>query len=405
VSQAPGLLAPLRGSAAFRAMWVGQLAMQVGIWVETVAAQWTMVQAGASTLVVALVQGALTLPFLVLAIPGGVVADLVQRRSLLALVNGVAALVAVTLAVASGAGRLTPLPLLVLTALLGVAVAVSQPTVTAAVPDVVPPSHIAPASMLASISVNLARVVGPAVGGLLIASLGPTAAYAASAVGFAVFVALVLLARDLGHVPVPQPFLPAMRSGLAHVVRARPFRLLLLITGWWFVAGSAMLALLPVVALREFGFGPGEYGWILATLGVGAVVGTVIFAPLRLRVETTRYVTWLIPTFAAAMAVVGSVHSTAAILVALLVAGFTWTTIGAIVMSSAQQLLPAWVRARGISYYYVVSQGGMSVGALVWGLVGGATSATDALVVAALALVPLWLLVLVVRMPSAEVSR
>ena len=396
----PGLLAPLRGSATFRALWIGQLAMQVGIWIETVAAQWSMVDAGASTLVVAMVQAAVTLPFLVLAIPGGVIADLVQRRWLLVGVNGGAALVAVLLTAASLSGWLHPAMLLMLTALLGVAVAVSQPGVTAAVPDVVPAAHIAPASMLASISVNLARVIGPAIGGLLIASMGATAAYAASALGFALFAVLLVAARDVGHVPQPQSFLPAMRSGLDHVVSARPFRLLLVITGWWFVAGSVLWALLPVVALREFGLGPGEYGWILATAGMGAVGGTVIFAPLRTRVETTRYVLWLIPLFGLALVVVAEVHVTGAVIAALLLAGFTWTTMGAIVMASAQMLLPAWVRARGIAYYYVASQGGLALGSLLWGVVGGRTTATGAFLVAAACLVPLWLFVLVRRMPT-----
>jgi MFS family permease len=398
------LLSPLRVSSAYRALMAGQLATQTAIWVLTVSAQVVMVQRGESTLVVALVQSAVTLPFLVFTIPSGVLADLVSRRLVLVVTNVAATVVGVVLTVSSAADALGAGLLLVLTFLLGLAWAVNAPSFTAIVPDVVPRDYIPAAGMLASINFNLARVVGPAVGGLVIAVLGPTVAFGLSTLGYAAFAVAALVA----DVPVvarsaSRRFLPALRTGFRHVVNARQFRLLVVLTAAWFVTGSALFALLPVVALRELGLGPGQYGWVLALLGGGAVVGTVLLAPLRARVHATRFVTVMMPVFAVCLLGIGLAHAPLVLMVVLPVTGAAWTAVGAVLLSLGQQLLPGWVRARGMGYYLMASQGGMALGALLWGAVANRLGVTVAFAVAALAVVPTWIAALLGRFPEVTV--
>lgn len=397
------LLSPLRVSKAYRVLVAGQLATQTAIWVLTVAAQVVMVDRGESTLVVALVQSAVTLPFLVFTIPSGVLADLVSRRGVLVVTNLAAVGVGVVLTVTSAVDVLGAPLLLLLTFLLGLAWAVNAPTFTAVVPDVVAREYIPAAGMLASIVFNAARVVGPAVGGLVIALLGPTYAFGLSTLGYLAFAVAALVADVPERRSASSRFLPALRTGLRHVLNAEQFRRLVGVTAAWFVAGGVLFALLPVVALRGLGLDPDEYGWVLAVLGGGAIVGTVLLAPYRARVSSERYVAVIMPVFAVCLVAIAFVQVPWALLLVLPVTGAAWTAVGAVLLAVAQQLLPGWVRARGMAYYLMASQGGMAVGAFLWGAVANLTDVTAAFLIASAAIVPVWVVVLRGRFPEVPV--
>jgi MFS family permease len=407
-AQAPDparLLSPLRVSPAYRVLMAGQLATQTAIWVLTVAAQVVMVQRGESTLVVALVQSAVTLPFLVFTIPSGVLADLVPRRLVLIVTNAGAVVVGLVLTVTSAADVLGAGLLLLLTFLLGLAWAINAPSFSAVVPDVVAREYIPAAGMLASINFNVARVVGPAIGGLVIALLGPTVAFGLSTLGYLAFAIAAVVADVPERSAASRRFLPALRTGFRHVVNAHQFRRLVIVSGAWFVTGSAVFALLPVVALRELGLGASQYGWVLAVFGGGAIVGTVLLAPYRARVDSTRYVTVIMPVFALCLVGVGLAHVPAVLLVVLPVTGAAWTAVGAVLLALAQQLLPSWVRARGLAYYFMASQGGMAAGAFLWGAVATRFGVAIAFAVAAAAVVPTWLTALLGRFPEVSIPR
>lgn len=399
------LLSPLRISPAFRILWLGQVAIQIAIWVQTVAAQFVVVEADGSTFQVALVQSAMSLPFLLVGIPIGVLADVLPRRVLLIVANVAATIIAAAMAIANAAGVLTPPLVLALTFLLGLAVAVNLPTWTASVPDVVDRSYIPAAAMLTSINVNTGRVVGPALGGVLLVAFSPTFAFMVSSLGFALFAAAVIFAGPTKHRPVRHRFVPALRTGFRHVRNARDFYRLIAITAGWFVSGSVLFSLLPVIAFREFGVGPGEYGWILALVGIGAVVGTIALAPLRARMSPTRYTMVFAPVFAIGLATIGLAPSITLLFVALPIVGFTWSAVASVLYSTAQQQLPAWVRARGIAYYLMASQGGIAIGSFIWGIVGQTVGAPTAFVVAAVAIIPVWVAIMLIRLPAAVDDR
>ena len=227
----PGrLLSPLRVSRAYRNLMVGQFASQTAIWVMTIAAQVLLVRRGESTLTIALLQSAVTLPFLIFTIPSGVLADLVSRRTVLIVTNIGAVCVGIALTVTCAVDQLSAGLLLALTAMLGLAWAVNAPSFAAAVPDIVAPQYLPSAGMLSSITFNAARVVGPAIGGFAIALLSPTLAFGLSTLGFLAFAISAMISHVPSQLSASRRFIPALRTGFRHVANARAFRTTVFVT-------------------------------------------------------------------------------------------------------------------------------------------------------------------------------
>jgi MFS family permease len=246
-SATPGAWAPLR-HRIFRMLWIAQVASLVGTWAQTVGAQWFLTVESGRPELVALVQTATSLPVLLLAIPAGALADVLDRRRMLIIVQTGMALVAVALAVDTLTGHLGTTTLLAFTAALGAGVALTNPAFQATVPELVPRAELPAAAALNGVAVNLARAIGPAIGGLLVAVAGVGWTFAFNAVSYLIFVVALL---RLPHTPPrmdPEPFTNAMRLAVGYV-RASPAMLRVLArTALWVLPASALWALLPVVA-------------------------------------------------------------------------------------------------------------------------------------------------------------
>jgi len=386
---APSTWAPLR-SAAFRALWIAVTISNIGTWMQTVGAQWLLVdEPGASTLV-SLVQTASTLPVLLLALPAGVLADSFDRRRMLIAVQAFQVVVAGTLALLTAAGQMSPALLLTLTFALGCGAAVTAPTYQALIPELVSRQNLPSASALGAISANVARAVGPAVAGVLIAQVGAAAVFWLNAVSFAVF-AFVLIAWRRGQdgdAGEPEPFLTALRTGGRYVRYSPVLRRILLRALLFVVPAVSMWGLLPLVASRNLGLDAGGYGLLLAALGVGAVGGAIVLPRLRARLSGNRLILIASLVYAGALAVLALVRIEALVVAALVPAGTAWIAVLSSVNASVQLFLPGWVRARGLAAYQIVFFGGQAVGAALWGLiadqVGVATTLLAAAVVGAL---------------------
>ena len=185
---AVGTWAPLR-RPLFRALWLAQVASLVGTWAQTVGAQWFLTEQSGRPEVIALVQTATSLPVLLLALPAGVLADLVDRRRILLSTQVAMVVVAAALAVVAFAGWLTPVTLLAFTALLGVGVAVTSQAWQASVPELVSRPEVASAAALNGIAINLARSVGPALGGLIVSLAGVAWVFAFNALTYLAWIA------------------------------------------------------------------------------------------------------------------------------------------------------------------------------------------------------------------------
>ncbi|MEH1164232.1 MFS transporter [Micromonospora sp. CPCC 205539] len=376
--------APLR-TAVYRNLWLALLAANIGTWMQTVGAQWLLIHHSNASTLVALVQTASLLPVLLLALPAGVLADSFDRRHLLISVQLFLVAVAVVLALLTLTNRMPPALLLTLTFAFGVGQALTLPAWAAVIPELVPQDQLRSASALGSISVNMARAVGPAVAGVLISRIGVAPVFALNAVAFLIFTYALVRWRpsNARAVEVPERFTAALRAGGRYVRHSPSVRRLLRRALVFVVPASSIWALLPLVASRRLGLSSGGYGLLLAALGVGAIAGGLLLAGIRTRLSANQFLLVAGVLFTAALAVVGTVRVVPLVLLALLPAGLAWVTVLANVNAEMQLFLPSWVRARGLAVYQVFFAGGQAAGALLWGVVAEFVGLVAAFLVAA----------------------
>ncbi|MGA8427197.1 MAG: MFS transporter [Candidatus Dormiibacterota bacterium] len=369
----------------FRWLWLAVLAANIGGWMQTVGAQWLLVgRPGASTLV-SLVQTAEALPIVLLAFPAGVLADSFDRRRLLLSVQCFAVAVGVALTWLTIAGAMPPALLLTFTALFGACAALTFPAYQSLIPELVPREQLPAAAALGSISVNLARAVGPAVAGVLIARVGVGAVFGVNAASYLILaIVLVWWRRPAASAAEePESFIPALRAGSRYIRFAPVVRRILLRSGLFVVPAMAIWALLPLIASRRLGLGAGGYGLLLGALGVGAVAAAFALPRLRAILSANQMLFSASLVYAVVTVAVVAVRNAAVVALVLLLAGAAWIVVLSNVNATLQLFLPRWVRARGLAVYLMVLFGGQAAGALAWGLVAQRLGLVDAFLAAA----------------------
>ncbi len=385
--QAESTWAPLR-IGIFRALWLAVLVSNIGSWMQTVGAQWLLVSQPHASLLVALVQTADMLPDVLLAYVGGVLADTLDRRLLLMVVQGCLVITGLALTILTIAGQMPPALLLTLTFLLGAGSAFTVPAYQAMIPDLVPRSQLPSASALGSINVNLARAVGPAIAGVLIVRIGVGAVFALNTATFLVY-GLVVAAW---HSPpgtrsqIPERFASALRAGERYVRYSPVVRRILVRSALFLVPASALWALLPVVASQRLGLGANGYGLLLGALGVGAIAGAFILPRIRARLSSNTMLLIASIVYGAALVAVVLVPNAAVIMVVLIPTGVAWMAVLSSMNAEMQLFLPAWVRARGLSVYQMVLFGAQAGGAVIWGVIAGPAGLVATFVIAAVAM-------------------
>jgi MFS family permease len=374
-AKAPSAWAPLR-VGAYRALWIALLISNIGTWMQTVGAQWLLLDAPNAVTLVALVQTASMLPILILALPAGVLADTLDRRRLLIGVQVFQVAVSVILASLTIAGQMGPALLLTLTFTLGAGAALMLPAWQALIPDLVPRQDLPAASALGAINMNAARAIGPAVAGVLISWAGVGFVFALNAVTFVAFALVLLFWRPRIDRPdrSPERFNAALRAGGRYVRHSPIVRRILLRATLFLVPGSALWALIPLVASRRLGLSASGYGLLLGALGVGAVAGAVLMPMLRQRLSTNGTLVASGVAYGVALLVVGIVPNSIAVLAALLFAGAAWIATLSMTNAAMQLFLPGWVRARGLSIYQISFAGSLGVASFGWGLLADLTN-------------------------------
>lgn len=363
-----GAFSPLQ-SRAFKALWLATIASNIGTWMQTVGAQWFLVGDESTKSLVALVQAAATLPMALLAIPAGVLADQFNRRTMLITVQSISFLTALALTLLHAAEALTPAALLGLTTLLGVCSALSFTPFQSLIPDLVPREHVRAAAALNPVSLNTARVVGPAIAGFVIAAFGITPVFAINALSFLVFLVVLLQWRPNFDLSARQRerFFPAVRSGLRYV-RHSPQITKLMLRSFWFTAPMmAIWALLPLISTELLNLDSDGYGLLITCLGGGAIIGATSVQRLRRRFTTNTVVAGATTLEGIVILALPYSTNTYVSMLLLTIAGLGWTGSLAAMAGSMQTYLPAWVRARGLATYSVALFGGQAVGALIIG--------------------------------------
>ena len=393
----PSLWAPLR-IAAFRALWFAQLGTMLGVWMQTVGAQWLLVARPDSAALVALVQVASMVPMLLFALPAGALADIMDRRRLLIGVQLFQLAVGGALSVLTAADLMPPALLLAFTFLLGACLTASVPAYQVLVQEFVPREQVRMVAALGGVAINGARAIGPALAGVLLAQVGAAAVFAVSAGSALVFIVVLLRTRRPSAAPVlpPERFASALRAGGRYVRNSPAVRRMLLRVFLFVLPGAAVWALLPVVADRLLHSGSSGFGVLLGSLGAGAVLGAALLPRLTARFSANRLLVLSAALFAVSLVACVTVPVLGVLAVLLVPAGMAWLFVLMSVTGTLQVFLPQWVRARGLSTFNMVFAASQAAGALLWGLVAQAVGlvptflAAAALMVAGSVTVAVW---------------
>ncbi|HTZ64432.1 MAG TPA: MFS transporter [Solirubrobacteraceae bacterium] len=377
--------APFR-TRDFRDLAGTQFVSNVGSWMQTVGAQELMLTLTTSATLVALIQTAAGLPVLLLAVPAGALGDLLDRRRLLIASQSFMLLAAAALAVLALAGLVTPWLLLGLIFAVGVGQTFTSPTWQTLQPELVPEQERTQAIALGAVNQNLSRAVGPAIGGALYAATSAAALFFVNAASFVPVIGAV--ARWHGgsrrtSASTPEQVWPAIRAGGRYVAASPALRLILVRAGTFMFGANCIWALLPLVAHQYLQLGSAGYGLLLGGVGVGAIAGAAMLPRLRSGLSSNALLAIATIVLAGATAALAFARVVALDAVVVLVAGVVWILALSTLNSQYQATLPTWIKARGMSYYLMVFQGGGAVGSAVFGVVAQRAGLQDALLAAA----------------------
>jgi MFS family permease len=380
------LLSPF-GDSAFTVLWTATVVSNVGTWMQSAAAGWLMTELSPDPFVVSLVQVASSLPMFIFALPAGALADIVDRRLLLIANQAAIVVLVAILGLLIWLGQVTPNVLLAFILLAAVAAALIFPAWQAIVPQLVPPQHLQAAVALNAVGVNVSRAIGPALAGLVIVPWGMAAPFWLNAIStLGVIAALVWWrpAKQRSARPLPQEqFRGALRAGLRHARYNASLRATLIRAAGFFIFASAYWALLPLVARNRVEGGAGLYGFLLGTIGLGAVLGAFALPSLKDRVGADGLVVTGTIGTSLALLLFGVARQPSVALCASFLAGASWIAVLATINVSAQVALPAWVRGRGLSIYVTVMFGALTLGSAIWGEMAVLIGLPSALLLAA----------------------
>lgn len=363
-----------------------QLANAVGVWVHVVAVQWMLTVSGESAVVVSLAPAAMAVPFLLFALPMGVVVGYASREKLMVASTSISALTALTLVLVTSVGLTHPAVLLASVGVVGSALVVVGVSWQSLLPEVVGRALVPATSLLDGAVFNVARAVGPLLAGIGLGLFAPAATFGLVAALFGgCALALVLHQRRAtpGRRGPRRAILPAIRGAL-HFTRHSPWtqRLLWRMTMFGLPA-SALWALVSLVAYERFNLDSDGFGVMMALLGTGAVVGTVTLGPLRHRCSVKVFAAALSTAYAATLVALGLFAPLELVAIFLVLGGVAWVGVQSTWMMLAHQALPDWVRPRIIALVLFLFQGTQAIGSLAWGVVADLVGLAGALTVAA----------------------
>ena len=355
---------------------------------QNVGATWLMASLTPSPLLVAVMQTATSLPIFLVGLPAGAMADIVDRRRVLLFTQAWMLAAAALLGVLTFGGWASPALLLALTFALGLGSAMNGPVWQATTPELVPRADLPAAVALSSISFNIARSVGPALGGAVVTAAGPAVCFLLNAVSFlGVLLVIYRWRRPARASTLPtERMAEALRTGMRYVRHAPALHAVLIRTGLFVVCASALWALLPVIARDQLKLGSLGYGILLGCLGLGAVGAALALPALRRHLSPDRQVALATLLFGTATASLGAVHSAPLLGLGMVAGGAGWMSFTSGVNVVAITAAAPWVRARALGAYMLVFQGSFAGGSALWGLVAARFGQPQALFAATAAL-------------------
>ncbi len=379
---ASSLWRPLR-LPTFRNLLVADVVSDIGTFMQSVGAAWLMVSLHAGPALVALTQTASSLPYFVLALPAGSAGDIFDRRKLILATEAWMTAVALLISVLAITGFMSPWLLLILTFALSAGDAFETPTWRAVLPELVPKEDLAAASALNGIEFNLARAVGPALAGIVIAAAGVAAAFVANFFSF--FGVILVVAKwkrpARKRTGPPETLTGATVAAIRYVSHSPALLNVVLRTGAVMFFSSALFALLPTVA-RSVNDSAIGYGLLLGCFGAGAIAGALIMQWARARWSSEIIVSAGVAILGVVLVAMSALHTLKALAPIMLIGGAAWVTFISLISALVQNLAPDWVRARVLAIFILVYQGTFALGSAVWGAIAQRSSIEIALVAA-----------------------
>ncbi|UGY06669.1 MFS transporter [Bradyrhizobium quebecense] len=362
------ITAPLRHSI-FRRIWLASLLSNLGILIQGVGAAWAMTQMTAEADKVALVQTALMLPVMLIAMPAGAIADMHDRRIVALVSLAIALSGATTLTLLAWLDLVTPNILLALCFVVGSGMALFGPAWQSSVSEQVPSETLPAAVALNGISYNIARSFGPAIGGIVVASAGAVAAFAANAVLYLPLLAVLFLWNRVSEPSrLPRERLNrAIVSGVRYITNSPSIRIVLTRTMVTGLIGGSVSALMPLVARDLLHGGAQTYGIMLGAFGMGAVIGALNISEIRSRLSGEAAVRTCALLLGVAIAIVAVSKQPVLTAAALVVAGAVWMLAIALFNIGVQLSAPRWVAGRSLAAFQASIAGGIAIGSWCWG--------------------------------------
>ena len=375
----------------------------MGATMQAVAAAWLMTDLTKSHQLVALVQASATMPIMLFGAFAGAIADNHDRRRIMLASQFGMLTVAAVLSALAWAGLMTPALLLTLTLMLGIGTALNAPAWQASVRQLVGLADVPQAVALNTISLNLARTVGPALGGMLISLWNVSLAFGINAACRPPLIAVLWRWKPETAPPTRQPLLPAIATGLRFCASSSPIRRILLRGGAMGFGLAGYQALVPAVVRGPLHGSEIDYGLLLGLFGIGSIAAALVIGWARRWLSTESVITISTLSFVVAQLVLANAHSLTAAAPATFIAGAGWVTGLTTINVAMQMRSPEAILGRCLSIYQAVTFGGMAIGSWVWGAVADWRGLSFALHAAAIFLVAsLALLRMVAPMPPGE---
>ena len=395
---------PLRTSA-FRNLLIADVVSDVGTFMQSVGAAWLMISLHAGAIYVALIQTASALPFFLFALPAGAIGDIVDRRRLILYTETWMFAVALTVAVLTLGGWMSPLLLLILTFALSAGDAFETPTWRAVLPEVVPKEELQAASALNGIEFNFARAVGPGLAGFIVAAAGVGAAFLLNAASFigVIFVIARWRRPAQKRTAPPERLVGGTVAGIRYLRYSPAIRRLLFRSGFVVFFATALTALLPLIA-HAVKASPIVYGILLGCFGLGAVLGAVLMQRARVHWSAETIVSAGVAIYGLATLAASALQALPALCVAMFVAGSAWIMFISLINVFILNNAPDWVRARVLSISTLVIQGAVAAGAPAWGAIAARFGVHTALLLAGGGTIATTVLALFLRLPEATLD-
>ena len=355
----------------YRSMWFASLISGTCVAAQDTAATWTMNRVSDSPLFLSLMSTVASLPFFFFTLPAGALADMVDRKKLMTVMNIWLAVAAGGLAICGWFHLINPYVLLAAVFLIGTGFAFYSPAWTSIQPEIVTNEELPSAATLGGLQLNISGIIGPAIGGVLLRFVSPNVVFATNAICFLLLLTAVKqlqIRRAPSNLPL-ENFVESFVTAIRYVRYAPGIQIVLARNLLFAFFISIIPALIPVVSLRELHLDPSNLGMVFTCMGAGSVLGAVFILPWARGRFHSNTVTLVANVLVAAVFLfMGTVRQTDLFLFAAALAGTAWTMAASELWVAGQRAMPSWARGRMNATVIMSAQGAMALGGIVWGM-------------------------------------